>query len=59
LVNVNVFGANGQLVESVSRTSIAGQTNNVTIDSKKFSTGVYTVQLIGNSTSSTKRVIVQ
>ena len=58
-VMVNMIAANGQLIESIATRNIAGQVNQLAIDAKKMVAGVYTIQLIGDKTTSIRRVVVQ
>ncbi len=59
LVTLNMISATGAIVYSTAISAVTGQTNQTTLNAKNLASGIYSVQLVGNSTSEVQRVVVQ
>jgi hypothetical protein len=59
VVLVNVLGVDGQLVDTMTKTVVAGQKTTALLDVSNYAAGVYSLQLLGAKVSTVQQVIVQ
>jgi hypothetical protein len=58
-VNVNVYNALGQIVETINTSELVNGMNNLKINTSNYNTGIYTVKVEGNGFSVSQKFIVQ
>jgi hypothetical protein len=59
VVTINVVGVDGKLVHATTISAAMGQVTKVVLDASNLTTGVYSIQLLGENISTVQRVVVQ
>jgi flagellar hook assembly protein FlgD len=58
-VVVNVYNTLGQVVKSFDASQLNNGSNNLTIDTEAFASGIYTVKIEGNGFNATQKFVVE